>query len=160
MPLSTEHSGYQVLYIEADNIWRCPQLGVWAASLAALRREIDAADAATRQLNIPAFLLDHSGFSITPVLVVRADRDGEHVWVANKVEDPRNERREKVSLHRLVEDTPDNRRLLLDWRDASRAVYEEGQRVSQRRDAIPRMDRLRNPPSADSDTAEREKATG
>ena len=153
MPLSTEHSGYQILYVEADNIWRCPQLGLAAASLSDLRRDIDAADAATRQLNIPAFLLDHSGFSITPVLVVRADRDGEHVWVANKVEDPRNERREKVSLHRLVEDTPENRRLLLDWRDASRAVYEEGQRVSQRRDAIPRMDRLRAMPGRVADKA-------
>ena len=146
MSITTEHSGYQIVYGEAENLWRCPQLGISAASLSLMRREIDQIDGASRQLNIPAFLLDHSGFSITPVLVVRADRDGEHVWVINKVEDPRSERREKVSLQRLVEDTPENRRRLLDWRDASRAVYEEGQRVSQLRDAIPRMSRMRIAP--------------
>ncbi|MCX5477423.1 hypothetical protein OSH08_00305 [Kaistia geumhonensis] len=146
MSITTEHSGYQIVYGEADNLWRCPQLGISAASLSRMRSEIDQIDGASRQLNIPAFLLDHSGFSITPVLVVRADRDGEHVWVINKVEDPRSERREKVSLQRLVEDTPENRRLLLDWRDASRAVYEEGQRVSQLRDSIPRMGRARVAP--------------
>ncbi len=146
MSITTEHSGYQIVYGEADNLWRCPQLGISAVSLSLMRSEIDQIDASSRQLNIPAFLLDHSGFSITPVLVVRADRDGEHVWVINKVEDPRSERREKVSLQRLVEDTPENRRLLLDWRDAARAVYEEGQRVSQLRDSIPRMGRSRVAP--------------
>lgn len=146
MSITTEHSGYQISYSEAENLWHCPQLGLVAVSLAKLKREIDAIVSDAPRLNIPAFLLDHSGFSITPVLVVRPDLDGESVWVINKIEDPRSERREKVSLQRLVEDTPENRRLLLEWRDASRAVYEEGQRVSQRRDAIPRMTTARVAP--------------
>lgn len=139
MSITTEHNGYPILYTESDNLWRCMQLDLQAPSLAALRALIDHFETDTRKLNIPAFLLDHSGFSITPVLVVRSDRDGQHVWIVNKVDSPRGERREKVALNRLVEDTPENRILLLEWRDASRAVYEEGQRVVERRDSIPRI---------------------
>jgi hypothetical protein len=149
MPISTEHSGYEIQYDEARDIWRADQLSLESATLSALRNLIDQAELQARQMDIAAFLLDHSGFSITPVSVVLADRDGKSAWVINRVEDPKNHRREKVSLHRLVADTPDNRQLLLAWRDASRAVYEEGQRVARLRDDIPRMDG--STPPADPD---------
>ena len=138
MAIGTEHNGYSVLYNETDNSWHCPQLSLHSDSLAALRRLIDAFDADSQRLTIAAFLIDHSGFSITPVTVVRAD--AESGWIINRLDDPRGERREKVGLNRLVEDTAENRQLLLAWRDASRAVYEEGLRVAQFRDSIPRMD--------------------
>lgn len=140
MSITTEHGGYEITYIEADNLWRCNHLDIEASSLSAVRELIDKADIDTHPLNVPAFLLDHSGFSITPVVVISIDRDDKNAWVINKIDDPKNFRREKVSLHRLVEDTPDARNALLAWRDASRAIYEEGQRVAQMRDAIPRMD--------------------
>jgi hypothetical protein len=140
MRISTEHSGYEILYDEAKDIWRAEQLSLEATTLSALRALIDQAEFEARQMNTSAFLLDHSGFSIVPVTVVLADRDGKNAWVINRVEDPKNLRREKVSLHRLVADTPEHRQLLLAWRDASRAVYEEGQRVARMRDEIPRMD--------------------
>lgn len=140
MSITIEHGGYEIAYIEADNLWRCNQLDMEASSLSAVRELIDKAETDTQLLNVPAFLLDHSGFSITPVMVVSIDRDGKSAWVINKVDDPKNFRKEKVSLHRIVEDTPENRGALLNWRDASRAIYEEGQRVAQMRDEIPRMD--------------------
>ncbi|MCX5514438.1 hypothetical protein C3941_15295 [Kaistia algarum] len=140
MRISTYHSGYEIHYDETTDLWRASQLSLEAATLSALRSIIDQAELEARQMNVTAFLLDHSGFSIVPVTVVLADRDGKSAWVINRVEDPKNVKREKVSLHRLVADTPENRQLLLAWRDASRAVYEEGQRVSRMRDDIPRMD--------------------
>lgn len=144
MSIHTEHNGYAIVYLETDDVWRCPQLGLEADRLSRLRVMIQDAETESRRVDVRAFLFDHSGFSITPVHVVMTDADGESAWVVNKVDDPRNERREKVDLHRLVEDTMENRQLLLAWRDASRAVYEEGQRVAQLRDAIPRMNSLGN----------------
>ncbi|MCX5494341.1 hypothetical protein OSH11_06490 [Kaistia dalseonensis] len=139
MSITTEHNGYVVVYSEQDDLWRCPQLGLEAEKLSTLRSKIETTETESRKIDARAFLFDHSGFSITPVLVVMADGDGTSAWVVNKLDNPRNERREKVDMNRLVEDTPENRQLLLAWRDASRAVYEEGQRVAQLRDAIPRM---------------------
>lgn len=140
MSISTRHGGFEIVYDEAANVWRANQLSLDADSLSALRKLIDQTELESRRMNIAAFLLDHSGFSIVPVTVVLADSDGKSAWVINRVEDPQQERREKVSLHRLVADTPANRQRLLAWRDASRAVYEEGQRVARMRDEIPRMD--------------------
>lgn len=140
MSISTDHGGYQIVYDEARDVWRADQLSLEASALSSLRRMIDELEIESRQMETPAFLLDHSGFSIVPVTVVMADRDGKSAWVINRVEDPKQVKREKVSLHRLVADTPENRLLLLSWRDASRAVYEEGQRVARMRDDIPRMD--------------------
>lgn len=140
MSISTEHGGYAIIYDETTDRWRAEQLSLEAATLSALRKLIDQTEHDSRRMNTAAFLLDHSGFSIVPVTVTLADADGKSAWVINRVEDPQNVRREKVSLHRLVADTPDNRQLLLAWRDASRAIYEEGQRVARLRDSIPRMD--------------------
>jgi hypothetical protein len=139
MTIATEHAGYPILYDEKRDVWRCEPLALNDAKLSALRDQIDAATSRTRRMDARAFLLDHSGFSITPVRVVLIEADG-NAWVVDTIDDPRNERRERVSLHRLVEDTMENRTLLLAWRDASRAVYEEGQRVAKLRDSIPRMD--------------------
>jgi hypothetical protein len=140
MRISAEHCGYEILFDEASEVWRADQLLLEAGTLSALRQLIDQSELEARQMDSAAFLLDHSGYSIVPVTVVLADRDGKSAWVINRVEDPKSVRREKVSLHRLVADTPDNRRVLLAWRDASRAVYEAGQRVARMRDEIPRMD--------------------
>jgi len=140
MSIGTEHHGYEIIYDEPSDLWKAPQLSLEAATLSSLRNLIDQIELDARQMNVAAFLLDHSGFSITPVTVVLADRDGKSAWVINRVEDPKNVRREKVSLHRLVADTPESRQMLLAWRDASRSVYEEGQRVARLRDGIPRMD--------------------
>jgi hypothetical protein len=139
MPISTDHDGYPIVYDEGANRWQCAALNLSADSLGALRALIDAGEARSAPLGIAAFLFDHSGFSVTPVTVVRLHPDGESAWIVNKLDDPRGERQEYVSLKRLVEDTAESRRLLLDWRDASRQVYEESLRVARLRDAIPRM---------------------
>jgi hypothetical protein len=139
MPISTDHGGYPIVYDEGTNQWRCAALHLSADSLGALRALIDAGEAHASHLGIAAFLFDHSGFSVTPVTVVRLHPDGENAWIVNRLDDPRGERPECVSLKRLVEDTAESRRLLLDWRDASRKVYEDGIRVAKLRDAIPRM---------------------
>ncbi|MBN8997958.1 MAG: hypothetical protein J0H54_00830 [Rhizobiales bacterium] len=149
MGISTEHNGFEITYDEASDVWRSERLSLEAPTLSALRRLIDQTNLEARRMDTAAFLLDHSGFSIVPVTVVLADGDGKSAWVINRVEDPQRVRREKVSLHRLVADTPENRQRLLAWRDASRAIYEEGQRVANMRDAIPRMDG--SPPGTDRD---------
>lgn len=149
MGISTDYNGYTIVYDETRDVWHVEQLALEAVTLSELRRLIDQSDLQARQMNMAAFLLDHSGFSIVPVVVVLADTDGKSAWVINRVEDPQQVRREKVSLHRLVADTPENRQLLLAWRDASRAIYEEGQRVAAMRDSIPRMDSAAPPGEGD-----------
>lgn len=114
--IQTEHNGHAIKYDEGTDIWLCNGIDANAKTLTALKAKINDFDAKERKLGKDGVLLlkiDGYRYSNDLVQKVRAtmlDKDinpGDNyatVWISHLSD----KQREKVGLHILCLDTPEN----------------------------------------------------
>lgn len=137
--IKTEHAGYEIVYSENGDLWRCWNLEVEAKTLSALKTKINQCLAEARRVdNVRVWKLDWSG---GPKLYAVTLLDGEaHAWVSPVDSlDRKGKTRERADFDKLILDTPENRAAIEAWRALERASRAAAIAASEARDAIPRV---------------------
>lgn len=143
--LTTEHRGFRIRYGENSDEWGCAALDVYAPTLSALKRKIDAIERKTRQTeSIPVFVIGYRG-GIEPATItakisksVRGSRywdSREGVWCV----DANTGHRRKVDLAECVEDTPENRARIAEYERLCAVAKANEKAANNFRATLPRM---------------------
>lgn len=146
--METDHNGHLIRYNEADDKWECRELDLTANCLSALKTKINDFDAKERRLGDKGVELLHvdsyrRNWSREDAAVVRAtlldkeiDFKGNHalVWITDK-----DKQRQKVGLHSLMLNTPENIAVLEKAREIETKANLEIKRAQKMVADIPRM---------------------
>lgn len=121
MAIETEYRGYNLRYVENEDIWRCFDLDIEASKLSALKSKVAKIDNDARKAEATPVFVIQWGRVVGGVLLSWVD-DG-HVWVVC------DKRRRKEKAADIVLDTPEVRA------EINRAVTLEKQAQTLRAEA-------------------------
>lgn len=148
MTIETTHNGKRITLNEEGDFWECREIALEAKSLSALKKKINDFDAVERRLGSGVVLRKIDNYrsygAKEAAPLVRAtmlDKDFEPgathiaVWISHVD----GGQREKVGIHSLILDTPENLAALAEESRLRREADALVKKATQVRDAIPRM---------------------
>jgi hypothetical protein len=115
MTIETTHNDHPIRYDESDDEWYCPAMDLKAKTLSALKAKINDFDAKERKLGNGVVLIHVNGYrfrskneiapKVKATMLDKGDLDKyPAVWISHVD----TKQREKVGLHSLILDTPEN----------------------------------------------------
>lgn len=146
MQITTEHNDRKITYTEHSDEWECKELDVKAKTLSALKTKINEVDAAERRLGKNGVILIHVGNyryhksvtypKVRATLLDKGERDGYNaVWITHVD----SKSREKVGLHSLILDTPENLATLAEADRIEKEASIMSKKADKMRDSIKRI---------------------
>jgi hypothetical protein len=121
MTLQTTHNDHLILYYEHNDEWKCASLDLSAKTLSALKTKINDFDAKERRLGKGVVLIHvggrryYSGQMIAPkVRATMLDKNDLEKYPTVWISHLEGGQREKVGLHSLIVDTPENVAVLVE----------------------------------------------
>lgn len=116
--IETTYLDQRIVYAENEDVWRCWALDIEAPTLSALKEKIRKVDADARRMDRPALHFEYNGTKPTLCTIVMLDAERDKVWITKK--EGGTLRRHKVTLDRIVLDTPENRALIAEFQALAR----------------------------------------
>lgn len=146
MAIETTHNEHKIIYTHDDE-WRCIALDLEAKTLSGLKKKLNEFDSKERKLGdkgVIVLYMSNYRYTYTdkPVSKVRAtmlDKGESDNWNGVWITHIDSGSREKVGLHNLMHDTPENHQTIAD----AEAMFKEGQAMIRKAEKmkadIPRL---------------------
>ncbi len=141
--ITTEHKGHTIAYDEDTNKWECRALDMSAPSLKTLQKKIDDFEAKERKLGengvrllfISNYRFSNKRYSEVRATMLDKSEDFHAVWITHIS----NGQREKVGLHSLMLDTPENRKAIDDAEALEKEAKAMDKKAEKMKADIPRI---------------------